>query len=197
MRTILDKYEALLEIERSSFYSFLFPINSEDDARKIIDEIRKKHPKARHCCYAYKVGIFQKSSDDGEPKGTAGRPLMDVILKNKLDNTLLIVVRYFGGIKLGAGRLLRTYVDAAVLAINKAKIYTVHEAYAYRLTLSHSHYDLLLRHLRNNDVDIDETYFEEEIIMDVSCLNEIEDLLILLFHNQIKIEKLDKKIKYK
>jgi putative IMPACT (imprinted ancient) family translation regulator len=98
---------------------------------------------------------------------------------------------------LGAGRLVRTYVDAAVLAINKAKIYTVHEAYAYRLTLSHSHYDLLLRHLRNNDVDIDETYFEEEIIMDVSCLNEIEDLLILLFHNQIKIEKLDKKIKYK
>ena len=80
MRTILEKYEALLEIERSSFYSFLFPINSEDDARKIIDEIRKKHPKARHCCYAYKVGIFQKSSDDGEPKGTAGRPLMDVIL---------------------------------------------------------------------------------------------------------------------
>ena len=197
MKTILDSYESLLEIERSSFYSFLFPIEDENHAKRIIEEIRKKHPKARHCCYAYKVGPFQKSSDDGEPKGTAGRPLMDVLLKNELDNTLLIVVRYFGGIKLGAGRLLRTYVDSAMLSINKARIYTVCDAYSYRLTLSHSHYDLLLRHLLKNEVDIDDTSFEEEIIMEVSSLNDIEELINSLFHSQIKIERLEKKIKYR
>lgn len=197
MKTILDSYESLLEIERSSFYSFLFPIEDENHAKRIIEEIRKKHPKARHCCYAYKVGPFQKSSDDGEPKGTAGRPLMDVLLKNELDNTLLIVVRYFGGIKLGAGRLLRTYVDSAMLSINKARIYTVCEAYSYKLTLSHSHYDLLLRHLLKNEVDIDDTSFEEEIIMEVSSLNDIEELINSLFHSQIKIERLEKKIKYR
>ena len=197
MKTILDSYESLLEIERSSFYSFLFPIEDENHAKRIIEEIRKKHPKARHCCYAYKVGPFQKSSDDGEPKGPAGRPLMDVLLKNELDNTLLIVVRYFGGIKLGAGRLLRTYVDSAMLSINKARIYTVCEAYSYKLTLSHSHYDLLLRHLLKNEVDIDDTSFEEEIIMEVSSLNDIEELINSLFHSQIKIERLEKKIKYR
>ena len=197
MKTILDSYESLLEIERSSFYSFLFPIEDENHAKRIIEEIRKKHPKARHCCYAYKVGPFQKSSDDGEPKGTAGRPLMDVLLKNELDNTLLIVVRYFGGIKLGAGRLLRTYVDSAMLSINKARIYNVCEAYSYKLTLSHSHYDLLLRHLLKNEVDIDDTSFEEEIIMEVSSLNDIEELINSLFHSQIKIERLEKKIKYR
>lgn len=197
MKTILDSYESLLEIERSSFYSFLFPIEDENHAKRIIEETRKKHPKARHCCYAYKVGPFQKSSDDGEPKGTAGRPLMDVLLKNELDNTLLIVVRYFGGIKLGAGRLLRTYVDSAMLSINKARIYTVCEAYSYKLTLSHSHYDLLLRHLLKNEVDIDDTSFEEEIIMEVSSLNDIEELINSLFHSQIKIERLEKKIKYR
>lgn len=197
MKTILDSYESLLEIERSSFYSFLFPIEDENHAKRIIEEIRKKHPKARHCCYAYKVGPFQKSSDDGEPKGTAGRPLMDVLLKNELDNTLLIVVRYFGGIKLGAGRLLRTYVDSAMLSINKARIYTVCEAYSYKLTLSHSHYDLLLRHLLKNEVDIDDTSFEEKIIMEVSSLIDIEELINSLFHSQIKIERLEKKIKYR
>lgn len=197
MKTILDSYESLLEIERSSFYSFLFPIEDENHAKRIIEEIRKKHPKASHCCYAYKVGPFQKSSDDGEPKGTAGRPLMDVLLKNELDNTLLIVVRYFGGIKLGAGRLLRTYVDSAMLSINKARIYNVCEAYSYKLTLSHSHYDLLLRHLLKNEVDIDDTSFEEEIIMEVSSLNDIEELINSLFHSQIKIERLEKKIKYR
>lgn len=197
MKTILDSYESLLEIERSSFYSFLFPIEDENHAKRIIEEIRKKHPKASHCCYAYKVGPFQKSSDDGEPKGTAGRPLMDVLLKNELDNTLLIVVRYFGGIKLGAGRLLRTYVDSAMLSINKARIYTVCDAYSYKLTLSHSHYDLLLRHLLKNEVDIDDTSFEEEIIMEVSSLNDIEELINSLFHSQIKIERLEKKIKYR
>jgi len=197
MKTILDSYESLLEIERSSFYSFLFPIEDENHAKRIIEEIRKKHPKARHCCYAYKVGPFQKSSDDGEPKGTAGRPLMDVLLKNELDNTLLIVVRYFGGIKLGAGRLLRTYVDSAMLSINKARIYTVCDAYSYKLTLSHSHYDLLLRHLLKNEVDIDDTSFEEEIIMGVSSLNDIEESINSLFHSQIKIERLEKKIKYR
>lgn len=197
MKTILDNYEALLEIERSSFYSYLFPLSDETMAKGILDRIRKQHPKARHCCYAYKVGRFQKSSDDGEPKGTAGRPLLDAILKNSLDNVIVIVVRYFGGIKLGAGRLLRTYVDSAMLAINKAKIYQIYEAYAYRFTLNHSFYDLLVQHLRKNDVIIDNVLFEENIIMEVSSLNDIEKTIDSLFNKQIKIERLNKKIVYR
>ncbi len=197
MKTVLDSYEALLEIERSSFYSYLFPLSDENMAKGILDRIRKQHPKARHCCYAYKVGQFQKSSDDGEPKGTAGRPLLDALLKNSLDNVIVIVVRYFGGIKLGAGRLLRTYVDSAMLAINKAKIYQICEAYVYRFTLNHSFYDLLVQHLRKNDVIIDNVLFEENIIMEVSSLNDIEKTIDSLFNKQIKIERLNKKIVYR
>ena len=81
----------------------------------------KKLPKAKHVVYAYKVGNASKSCDDQEPKGTAGRPMMELLMKRNLDNIALVVVRYFGGVKLGASRLLRTYVGAANEALNKAE----------------------------------------------------------------------------
>ena len=83
-------------------------------------ELKKEHKKARHVCYAYRVGQKSKSNDDGEPKGTAGRPLLELLHKKELNNIALIVVRYFGGTKLGAGRLLRTYVQSGVNVMNTA-----------------------------------------------------------------------------
>ena len=122
MKTIEKTTQSNLEVMKSKFISILMPLENPDDFKIILKNLQKEHSKAKHIVYAYKVGNKTKSCDDREPKGTAGRPLMELLLKKELDNVALIVVRYFGGTKLGAGRLLRTYVQAGVNAINAADI---------------------------------------------------------------------------
>jgi uncharacterized YigZ family protein len=122
MKTVNQTYEQTLEIMKSKFISILMPLNNPDDFKETLKTLQKEHRKARHICFAYKVGQKTKCTDDGEPKGTAGRPLMEFLLKKELDNVALIVIRYFGGTKLGAGRLLRTYVQAGVNVVNSAQI---------------------------------------------------------------------------
>lgn len=122
MKTVTESTKATLEVMKSKFISILMPLDNPDDFKSILKVLQKEHSKAKHIVYAYKVGNKTKSCDDQEPKGTAGRPLMELLLKKELDNVALIVVRYFGGTKLGAGRLLRTYVQAGVNAFNAATI---------------------------------------------------------------------------
>lgn len=122
MKTINQTYKSNLEVMKSKFISILMPLNNPDDFKGILRVLQKEHNKARHIVYAYKVGQKTKSCDDREPKGTAGRPLMELLLKKELDNVALIVVRYFGGTLLGAGRLLRTYLQAGVNVVNSAEI---------------------------------------------------------------------------
>lgn len=122
MKTITKTYQSNLEIMKSKFISLLMPLENVDDFKNILKGLQKEHSKAKHIVYAYKVGNKTKSCDDREPKGTAGRPLMELLLKKELDNVALIVIRYFGGTLLGAGRLLRTYVQAGVNVINQAEI---------------------------------------------------------------------------
>ena len=122
MQTINSSYQTKIEVEKSKFIGLLFPLNKEEDFKEILKSLQKEHKKARHIVYAYRIGVKSKSNDDGEPKGTAGRPLLELLHKKELNNLVLFVVRYFGGIKLGAGRLLRTYVSAGVEVINSAEL---------------------------------------------------------------------------
>ena len=104
-----------LIIEKSRFLAYNYELNSLDDVKNILSELKKQHKKANHICYAYvynKDIVSEKCSDDGEPNGTAGRPILNVIKKKQLTNVLVAVVRYFGGIKLGAGGLTRAYTKA-------------------------------------------------------------------------------------
>lgn len=107
------------EVKKSRFITFLYNLNDEKEVLDIIDEIRKEHKKARHIVYVYKINNTAKINDDGEPKGTAGMPIFNVIEKNNLDNILIVVVRYFGGIKLGAGGLFRAYSKSASEIVKK------------------------------------------------------------------------------
>lgn len=104
--------EYLYEIKKSKFYAFNYKVDSIDEVNNIIELLKKEHKKARHIVYAYKIDGIEKKFDDGEPSGTAGMPLYNIINKKDLNHTLLVVVRYFGGIKLGAGGLLRAYNTA-------------------------------------------------------------------------------------
>ncbi len=102
-----------LEVKKSKFIALYYEVSNVDDVKNILETLKKEYKKARHMPYAYKIGNLIKKSDDKEPSGTAGMPILNIIDKNNLENVLIVVVRYFGGIKLGTGGLIRAYGGAA------------------------------------------------------------------------------------
>lgn len=111
----------MLIIKKSKFIPKVYEVKSEDEVLKIIKNLKKEHKKARHFCYAYKIGSLEKKNDDNEPRGTAGIPILNMIKLKNEDNILVVVIRYFGGIKLGSGPLLRAYHKAAGMGIDKKR----------------------------------------------------------------------------
>jgi uncharacterized YigZ family protein len=129
-RTIARSAEAEIEIKKSRFLARLSPVSDEAEARETIAEVRAEHPKARHHCTAFVLdpdSRTQRFSDDGEPAGTAGAPILDVLTGHDLTFVVAIVTRYFGGTLLGAGGLVRAYGQATSAAVERAKIVTRHE----------------------------------------------------------------------
>lgn len=107
-----------IEIKKSKFVAYLYDIDEISEIKEILENIKYEHKKAKHVVYAYKFGSTAGKSDDKEPSGTAGTPLYNLLEMNNINNKLLIVVRYFGGVKLGAGPLLRAYKNAGVSVLN-------------------------------------------------------------------------------
>ena len=118
MKTIKEQSKIEVNIKKSRFIGLSFKVSSQDDAKKILDGLKKEYLDATHICFAYKLSNTAKMSDDGEPQGTAGKPIYEILNKRNLINTLVVVVRYFGGIKLGAGGLTRAYLDTAVKVLD-------------------------------------------------------------------------------
>ena len=112
---LINKSE--IEVKKSKFIGYYFEIYSEEEAKAILQNLKKEHKKARHIPYAYKVDQIIRKSDDKEPANTAGTPIYNLIIKKELNNVLIAVVRYFGGTLLGAGLLTRSYLNAANLSI--------------------------------------------------------------------------------
>ncbi|MCL2634524.1 MAG: YigZ family protein [Oscillospiraceae bacterium] len=107
------------EIKKSRFIGYAARVNSEDEAKAFIAKITAQHPKARHIAFAYVLPNTAKTNDDGEPKGTAGLPIFNVITRRNLQNVVVVVVRYFGGVLLGKGGLIRAYGKAAGMALEE------------------------------------------------------------------------------
>lgn len=124
MFSIDKEYDALYEIQKSKFYSFAYPVFDVESVNKLIDKLHDEYGDATHICYAYTLDApkTEKANDDGEPNGTAGKPLLELLKKKNLHNVLIVVIRYFGGIKLGAGGLVRAYTSSGNLALDKAKV---------------------------------------------------------------------------
>lgn len=114
---LLNEYT--LEVKKSKFIGLMYEVNTIDEVNEILNNLKKEHKKARHLPYAYKIGNLIKKTDDKEPSNTAGTPIYNIIDKKNLDNILIVVIRYFGGIKLGAGGLFRAYSVAASEVTNK------------------------------------------------------------------------------
>ncbi|MBY9080933.1 YigZ family protein [Paenibacillus sp. HN-1] len=126
-RTVRTSGSKEVVIRKSRFIGHVMPVESEEEAVMFIEDIKKKHWNATHNCSAYMIGErdeIQKQSDDGEPSGTAGKPILEVIRNQGVKNVAIVVTRYFGGIMLGAGGLIRAYTDRAVLALEAGEVIT-------------------------------------------------------------------------
>ena len=137
MRTIKSNVANEIIIKNSRFICLFMKINSTDISN-ILDNIKEEYPKATHYCYAYVYNDIQRFSDDGEPGGTAGMPMLNVLLKEELSNVLCVVIRYFGGIKLGAGGLVRAYTKSVTECLKATDLMELEEGYKLRLKFNYN-----------------------------------------------------------
>lgn len=147
----------------SRFEAVLFPLREEMEVAVILDAFKKEHPKADHYPYAYVFEGKTKSSDDGEPGGSAGRPYTEILTKNGIEHALIVCARYFGGTKLGVGNLRRCFVDAALDALNHAEFLTPVERYCYAITVDYSTYDTLKRLSSRYGFYLEKEKFDERV----------------------------------
>jgi uncharacterized YigZ family protein len=185
-RTVKTSGENEITIERSRFITYVDRAETEEEATIFIDTIKKKNRDASHNCSAYIIGEhdeFQKANDDGEPSGTAGKPMLELLKKMGLKDTVVVVTRYFGGIKLGSGGLIRAYGQATKEGILSAGIIerTLHREVI--VTVDYTWHGKLENELNSRGVTIGETHFMEKVTMTLYALDGEEEHLVNLLTN--------------
>lgn len=170
-----------ITIEKSTFIGYAKPIKTEEEAVEFINEIKKKHKDARHNVWAYTVGKsmnIQRYSDDGEPQGTAGIPTLEVIKKEDLRDVVVVVTRYFGGIKLGAGGLVRAYTKGAKLGLEAGKIIEKVMYQEVRIKIDYNQLGKVQNEIMNMGYFIKDTVYEDNVeIIVYSRVNEKETII--------------------
>jgi len=139
MKTIEKEVCHEIEIKKSKFITFLYTVDNLQSVKEKLEYVKKEYKDATHYCYAYIIHNMEKMSDDGEPSGTAGMPILNVLQKEQLQNILCIVVRYFGGIKLGSGGLIRAYSKACKEALQKTPIKVLRKGYEVAYSFDYKH----------------------------------------------------------
>ena len=193
-RTIKEDGQVQEEIKKSRFICHIKRVTTENEARNFIQAVKKEHYKATHNCSAFILGErseMKRSSDDGEPSGTAGVPMLGVLENHQLTNVCAVVTRYFGGIKLGAGGLIRAYAGSVALAIKEIGSVHIKEQLGLRLTLSYSQYQELPNFLKAKQLQEQDTAFTDQvqttIFVDKDDKDSVIESLIELFNGKIDI----------
>lgn len=199
--TIKEDFIAEEEIKKSRFICHLKRVYTEEEARAFISEIKKEHHKANHNCSAFTLGDrqeIQRSSDDGEPSGTAGVPMLEILKKREITNVCAVVTRYFGGIKLGAGGLIRAYAGSVGHALDKVGLVKFVTQEQLILTLDYGNYDGLQRFLSSQGLVISESEFLSDVtvklFVDLDKTEQLLDNLVEQFSGKISAAKGDKQL---
>lgn len=170
MKIIKKSGEGEIVEKKSTFIGRIIPVNEEAEATAFIDSIKKKHWDARHNCYAFVIGDnneVTRCSDDGEPSGTAGRPILDILLKEEIHNACIVVTRYFGGVLLGTGGLVRAYQAAAKEAIEHCEMGVLTNCKRLSLTFSYNDVTRMQKFFEAHGDLIEKTTYLENVTMDV------------------------------
>ena len=169
MKTIKKPVQSEINVKKSQFICSLFPTKTKAESKEIIRQLNDKYNDATHNCTAYIVNGAEGFDDDGEPGGTAGKPMINVLRKNELHNITAVVTRYFGGIKLGAGGLVRAYSKSVMEAIGEAEIVEIEEYSVYELSFDYSNIKIADGEVRNNQLEtIDKQYSDKVTYLVVS-----------------------------
>ena len=195
--TINKSVQAEIVEKKSKFIANLFYVESVEEAENIIKNTRKKYFDARHNCMAYRIveqsKFIEKFSDDGEPSGTAGAPMLNILQKNGLANVLIIVTRYFGGILLGTGGLLRAYSDSLLSAIEKVELVKMCLGDELQVTLEYSEFENFKYYCKNNEISIIDCNYLENIVCTINVETQKADKLLKDFETKkIILNKVDK-----
>jgi len=195
-RTIQAKSEGLYKEKGSKFIALAFPVKNEDEIKTILQELRKSYYDARHHCYAYRLEPNKKkyrSNDDGEPSGSAGKPILGQLLSFDLTDILIVVIRYFGGTKLGVSGLINAYRTAAREAIENSLILTKTEQVVYKIRFDYVKLNDVMKIIKNDNPEILFQEFEMDCQMTLSIriseseklANKLQKIRTLSFVNKI------------
>lgn len=169
-KTITAPSEAVFTEKRSKFLAFAYPVNNVDEIKVLLETLGKRYHDARHICWAYMLGAARtefRSNDNGEPSGTAGKPILGQINSLELTNVLVAVVRYFGGIKLGTPGLISAYRQAARDALDAASIVERHEMENISFTFPYISMNDVMKAVRNGEAEIKSTTYDNTCTMEV------------------------------
>ena len=155
--------EVIFKDRGSKFLGYAYPLIKEENVKQLVDNLKSQHHKARHWCYAWQIGVedvHYRVNDDGEPNNSAGQPIYGQILSKDVTNVLVVVVRYFGGTKLGVGGLVNAYKTAAQLALESSKIVIKTINTQFQLSFEYAQMNVVMRIIKETSADIIEQIME-------------------------------------
>jgi len=191
-KTIETPSEGVLYKEKNSkFFGYCFPIQSDEDVKLILDEIKKQHFSARHWCYAFQVGteqIHYRVNDDGEPSGSAGLPIYGQIQSFEVTNILVIVVRYFGGVKLGVGGLVTAYKETAKMALENAEIIEKTIDIHYIIKFGYKDMNRVMRVIKEKNLNVVGQKLEMSCQMEIAVRKQNAQMIFDIFQAMYEVE---------
>lgn len=183
--------EVLYKEKNSKFFGYCFPIQSEENVKMILDEIRKQHFSARHWCYAFQLGteqIHYRVNDDGEPSGSAGLPIYGQIQSFEVTNILVVVVRYFGGVKLGVGGLVTAYKETAKMALEQAEIIEKTIDVHYTIKFGYKDMNRVMRVIKEKNLNIIGQKLEMDCQIEVAVRKKDAQMIFDIFQALYEVE---------
>ena len=193
--TIKENVSASLIEKKSKFIAEIFYVQTEQDVINILKNVKKKYYDAKHHCFAYSIlqagNIINKLSDDGEPSGTAGSPILNILTKKNIVNVLVVVTRYFGGVLLGIGGLVKAYTDSTLLALNKTVFVQEVPGVELELILNYANFEKFQYFAKKNNISITKIDYNEKITCIIEIGNEEKNKIFSLNENEnIEIQKI-------
>lgn len=182
--------EILFKEKNSKFFGYAFPIATEDEIKPILDDLRKRHPSAGHFCYAFQLGsdkIYYRANDDGEPNNSAGMPIYGQIQSFGVTNVLVVVVRYFGGVKLGVGGLISAYRTGAQMALENSRIIEKTIDIHYLIQFDYKNMNKVMRVIKEKNLDIVSQKMEMSCEIEISTRKKNAELVLETFSNLFEV----------
>lgn len=187
----LPSEEVLYKEKNSKFFGYCFPVRSEDEVKSILDEIKKTHYSARHWCYAFQIGteqIHYRANDDGEPSGSAGLPIYGQIQSFEVTNILVVVVRYFGGVKLGVGGLVTAYKETAKMALENSEIIEKTIDKHYLIKFGYKDMNRVMRVIKEKNLNVVGQKLELDCQIEIAVRKKDSQMVFEIFEVMYEVE---------